>query len=319
MTADPAALTVQNVAFRYGERVALSGVSFEVMPGQAFGLLGPNGSGKSTLFKLLSTILRPQAGVMKVFGLDVAKQAAEVRRAIGVVFQSPALDKQLTVAENLRFHARLYAIPRKAADARMNGLLKRFDLSARRDDLVLSLSGGMRRRVELAKAILAKPKLLILDEPSTGLDVSARIELWQLLGELRKSDPTLTILLTTHLMDEADRCDRLGILDQGKLLADATPDALKDAIGGDIIRFGGPDLKHLREVIHAKLGVEAKVVDDRLHIERPSAHLFVPHLIEAAPGLIETVTVGRPTLDDVFVRLTGRRLISGQGTVGSGP
>lgn len=308
MTAAPLALSVSKVAYRYGERVALGGISFAVAPGQMFGLLGPNGSGKSTLFKLLSTILAPQSGAMQIFGVDVAKDPAAVRRLIGVVFQSPALDKQLTVAENLRYHARLYGIPRKPAEARTNALLKRFDLLARRDELVLKLSGGLRRKVELAKAILTRPKLLILDEPSTGLDVSARIELWQLLGELRQEQDGPTVLLTTHLMDEADRCDRLAILDEGKLLADETPDALKDAIGGDVIRFTGPDLPHLREVLRAKLNVDAQAIDGRLHIERPGAHLFVPHLIEAAPGLIDSITVGRPTLDDVFVKLTGRRL-----------
>jgi ABC-2 type transport system ATP-binding protein len=201
----------------------------------------------------------------------------------------------------------------------MMALLGRFGLVERKNERVSGLSGGMRRKVELAKAILAKPKLLILDEPSTGLDVSARIDLWRLLGELRHHHPGMTVLLTTHLMDEADKCDRLAILDGGHVLADSTPDAMKDAIGGDVIKFSGADLPLLQSTIADKLGVASIEIDGRLHIERPSAHLFVPHLIEAAPGLIETVTVGRPTLDDVFVRLTGRRLISGQGTVGSGP
>lgn len=307
---EPLALQVENVAFRYGERVALDGISFNVRPGEMMGLLGPNGSGKSTLFKLLSTILAPQSGAMAVFGIDVATRPAEVRRKIGVVFQSPALDKQLTVAENLRYHARLHGINKSQAESEMGGLLERFKLTDRRNELVQSLSGGMRRKVELAKAILAKPKLLLLDEPSTGLDVAARIELWQLLAELRQSDPGLSILVTTHLMDEADRCDRLAILDEGKLLADEAPDKLKDRIGGDVIRFTGPDLPLLRNMLAEKLKVDATLVDGALRIERPSAHLFVPHLIEAAPGLIESITVGRPTLDDVFVKLTGRRLES---------
>ena len=304
----PPALLLENVAFRYGERIALSEVSLRVEPGQVFGLLGPNGSGKSTLFKLLSTILPPQAGQMSIFGLDVATQAAAVRRTIGVVFQSPALDKQLTVAENLRYHARLYGLDGDKAEVEMMALLGRFGLVERKRDFVQTLSGGMRRKVELAKALMAEPTLLILDEPSTGLDVGARIELWRLLGELREHRPGLTVLLTTHLMDEADRCDRLAILDNGRVLADSTPDALKDSIGGDVIRFSGHDLPRLQHTVADKLGVAALEIDGKLHIERPSAHLFVPHLIEAAPGLIDSVTVGRPTLDDVFVRLTGRGL-----------
>ena len=304
----PPALLLENVAFRYGERIALSDVSLRVEPGQVFGLLGPNGSGKSTLFKLLSTILPPQAGQMSIFGLDVSAQAAAVRRFIGVVFQSPALDKQLTVAENIRYHARLYGLDREKTEVDMMALLGRFGLVERKNDFVAKLSGGMRRKVELAKALLAEPKLLILDEPSTGLDLNARIDLWRLLGELRQHRPGLTVLLTTHLMDEADRCDRLAILDSGRVLADSTPDALKDSIGGDVIRFSGPDLPLLQSTVADKLGVASIEIDGKLHIERPSAHLFVPHLIEAAPGLIQSVTVGRPTLDDVFVRLTGRGL-----------
>ena len=302
------ALLLENVAFRYGNRVALSEVSLRVEPGQVFGLLGPNGSGKSTLFKLISTILPPQAGQMSIFGLDVATQADAVRRTIGVVFQSPALDKQLTVAENLRYHARLYGLDREKTEVDMMALLGRFGLVERKNEFVQTLSGGMRRKVELAKALLAKPKLLILDEPSTGLDLNARNDLWRLLGELREHHAGLTVLLTTHLMDEADRCDRLAILDNGRVLADSTPDALKDSIGGDVIRFSGHDLPLLAATVADKLGVAAIEIDGKLHIERPSAHLFVPHLIEAAPGLIESVTVGRPTLDDVFVRLTGRGL-----------
>ena len=302
----PLALSIQDVSHRYGERQALSGVSFAVRPGQIYGLLGPNGSGKSTLFKLLSTIIKLQSGRVSVFGRDLDADPAAVRRTIGVVFQQPALDKQLTVQENLQYHAKLYGLGRSAARD-IDALLGRFDLGDRRKELVASLSGGMRRKVELAKAILTRPRLLLLDEPSTGLDVAARIELWRILTELRAAGE-MTVLLTTHLMDEADRCDRLAILDQGKLLADATPDTLKDQVGGDVITFTGPQLDVLQRAVQATLGVTVQRVEQSLRIERPAAHLFVPQLIEAAPGLIESVTVGRPTLDDVFVRLTGRRL-----------
>lgn len=307
MTEAAPALSIQDVSHRYGERQALAGVSFAVQPGQVYGLLGPNGSGKSTLFKLLSTIIPLQSGVVGVFGHDLAADPSAVRNLIGVVFQQPALDKQLTVGENLLYHARLYGLARGQATADIDALLQRFNLADRRKELVASLSGGMRRKVELAKAILTKPKLLLLDEPSTGLDVAARIELWRLLTELRAAGD-MTVLLTTHLMDEADRCDRLAILDGGKLLADATPDALKDGVGGDVITFSGPRPDLLRETLQTKLGLTVQQVEGTLRVERPAAHLFVPHLIEAAPGLIESVTVGRPTLDDVFVRLTGRRL-----------
>ncbi|MGN6625107.1 MAG: ABC transporter ATP-binding protein, partial [Tepidisphaeraceae bacterium] len=225
----------------------------------------------------------------------------------GVVFQHPALDKQLTVEENLRFHGKLFGLSIRDIKRRTAELLARFNLADRAHELVASLSGGMRRKVELAKAILATPKLLLLDEPSTGLDVAARIELWQLLRELRQAGD-LTIVLTTHLMDEADRCDHLAIIDQGNLLVVDTPDALKDALGGDVITFVGRDLPQLQSVIQQKLGLSPQLIEDRLRIERPQAHLFVPQVIEAAPGLIDSISVGRPTLDDVFVHRTGRRL-----------
>ena len=301
------ALSIRDVAHSYGQRQALAGISFDVARGEIFALLGPNGSGKSTLFKLLSTLMPLQTGDVTIDGLNLRTQAADIRRSVGVVFQHPALDKQLTVEENLRFHARLFGLGSREIKTKTAALLERFNLADRAKEFVSSLSGGMRRKVELAKAILATPKLLLLDEPSTGLDVSARIELWQLLRELRAAGD-LTIVLTTHLMDEADRCDHLAILDQGKLLVTDTPDALKDALGGDVITFFGNDLAALRQVVHAKLGIEPQLIEDRLRIERPQAHLFIPQLIEAAPGLIESISVGRPTLDDVFVHRTGRRL-----------
>lgn len=306
------AIEINHLSHRYGDRQALSDVSLAVPSGELFCLLGPNGSGKSTLFKIISTLLPVQGGEASVFGLDLKTRSAEVRRKIGVVFQHPALDKQLTVAENLRFHARLYGISAAGVKAKMGPLLERFAIADRANEFVSSLSGGMRRKVELAKALLAAPQLLILDEPSTGLDVAARIELWRLLGELRIAEKAkggdLTVVLTTHLMDEADRCDRLAVLDRGKLLAVETPDALKNRLGGDIITLTSRDPAALKETLKQTLGIDAADFDGRLRIERPAAHLFIPQLIEAAPGQIDSVSVGRPTLDDVFIQMTGRGL-----------
>jgi len=301
------AITLHNLSHRYGDRQALNGVSLAVAPGELFCLLGPNGSGKSTMFKIVSTLLPVQSGEAKVFDLDLKTQPAEIRHKIGVVFQHPALDKQLTVAENLRFHARLFGLSATDVKGRMGPLLERFGLADRANELVESLSGGMRRKVELAKALLAAPQLLILDEPSTGLDVAARIELWRLIGELR-SGGDLTVVLTTHLMDEADRCDRLAILDRGKLLAVDTPAALKDRLGGDVITLTTSDAAVLQGKLKQSLGLDAHPFENRLRIERPEAHKLIPQLIEAAPGLIDSVSVGRPTLDDVFIQMTGRGL-----------
>lgn len=306
-TAENLAVRIEHVGFRYGDRVALADVSMQIRTGEIFGLLGPNGSGKSTLFKLLSTLVPLQEGSVRILGRDVTTQAAAVRREIGVVFQYPALDKQLTVTENLRYHARLYGMAAKTIQQRIDELLERFRLADRADELVHTLSGGMRRKVELIKALLPRPRLLILDEPSTGLDVNARIDFAQALDALR-ADGELTVILTTHLMDEADRCDHIALLDQGRLLRCATPDALKDEIGGDVITFGGRDLDALDRAVRDRLHVTPVRVHDRLRIERPQAHLFVPELINTLPGMIDTVSIGRPTLDDVFVHLTGRQL-----------
>ena len=301
------AINISNLSHRYGQREALRDISLAVPAGELFCLLGPNGSGKSTLFKIISTLLPVQTGEAEIFDLPLRSESAAIRRKIGVVFQHPALDKQLTVAENLRFHARLYGISSAHVTKKMSPLLERFALADRANDLVNSLSGGMRRKVEVAKALLASPQLLILDEPSTGLDVAARIELWRLIGELRQAGD-LTVVLTTHLMDEADRCERLGILSRGKLLAVETPDALKDRLGGDIITLTSRDTEALKIRLRGTLGIDASDFDGRLRIERPAAHRLIPQLIEAAPGQIDTVSVGRPTLDDVFIQMTGRGL-----------
>ena len=302
-----AALAIAHLSHRYGKRAALDDVSLEIAPGERFALLGPNGSGKSTLFKLVSTLLSPQKGTVSVFGRDVAGQRDAVRKAIGVVFQQPALDKQLTAMENVLCHAALFNIPKKAADKLAAELFARFNIASRAGERVMNLSGGMRRKVELAKALVPRPKLLLLDEPSTGLDVSARIELWRLLDDLKKQSG-ITVVLSTHLMDEADRCDRIAILNEGKLLDVQTPDTFKTRLGGDVITLRGPDLDTLAAALRERLQLDPQRAGDTLRVEREKAHLYIPHLIEAVPGMIDSLTIGRPTLDDVFVRLTGRQL-----------
>ncbi len=302
------ALQVDRVSHHYTrDRAALDGLSFDVPAGEIFAMLGPNGSGKSTLFRLISTILPLQSGEIRVAGNSVRTDQDAVRGKIGVVFQNPALDKQLTVCENLRFHGHLYGIRGTPLQSRIDALLDRFDLAARASDRVMTLSGGMRRKVELAKALIPEPALLLLDEPSIGLDVSARIELWKLLAEMRKASG-LTIVLTTHLMDEADRCERLAIINNGKLVAIDSPNELKSKIGGDVISLSGPDNAGLARVIEDKLKLQVTQLPSSLRIEKPDAHRFVSMLVEAAPGMIDTLSVARPTLDDVFVHLTGRGL-----------
>lgn len=302
------ALEVSGLTHRYGDREALGGLTFSVGPGDLFALLGPNGGGKTTLFRIISTLLTPTSGTVEVFGINVVDRPAAVRRRMGVVFQSPAVDPWLTVLENLRHHGYLYGLSGHALARGVERALERFGLSPRAADRVGTLSGGLRRRVELAKALLPEPALLVLDEPGSGLDPAARRDLWQELQRLR-DDAGTTIVLTTHQLDEAASANRVGILNEGRLVAIGAPNALTDAIGGDVLTIDATgDPAALQARLQARFGVDVRLVGTQLRIERRRAHEFVPALIEAAPGEIASITVGRPTLDDVFIRHAGRPL-----------
>jgi ABC-2 type transport system ATP-binding protein len=302
-----AAIAVDGLRHRYGERQALAGVTFAVQPGEMFGLLGPNGSGKSTLLRILSTRLRPDAGSARVAGHDVVREPDAVRRALGVVFQHASVDRKLTVEENLLCHASLYGVPRRVLAERLDATLHRLGLAARRHERVERLSGGLERRVELAKALLVGARVLLLDEPSTALDPGARRDFLAHLRELRDA-AGLTILLSTHDLDEAERCDRVAIFDAGRLVALGTPDELKGAVGGDVLVIRATAPEALRERVAARLGLDVRIVDGTLRVERPRGHELVRDVVEAFPGEVRAVTVGKPTLGDVFVRLTGHRL-----------
>jgi len=302
-----AVVEITDLSHRYGQRLALDHLSLSVQGGEIFGFLGPNGSGKTTLFRILCTLIAAEPGKVRILGLDSATQRDLVREKLGVVFQSPSLDKQLTAAENLRHHGHLYGLHGAELEKRIDELLDRLGLSDRRDDRVGSFSGGMRRRVELAKGMLTRPSVLLLDEPSTGLDPGARIDLWRYLKEIQNSG-NVTILLTTHLMDEGDRCNRLAVLDHGKLAACDSPTALKSRIGGDVVTLACADPAAVRDAIRRKFGVDAEPLDGTVRLERQRGHEFVPQLIEALPGLIDSVSVGKPTLEDVFIHLTGHGL-----------
>lgn len=301
-----AVVQVESVTHRYGERVALDGVSMSVGSGVLLGLLGPNGGGKTTLFKILTTLLTPTAGAAHIAGFNVVADRARVRQQIGIVFQHPSLDSKLTVRENVMHQGHLYGLRGRDLVDRRDKLLARFGLADRAGDRVDKLSGGLQRRVELAKGLLHEPRVLLLDEPSTGLDVTARTELMRTLRSLTNDDG-VTCLLTTHLMEEADQCDQVAILDEGQLVAFETPDALKSSIGGDVITIHGPETDTLSRDIRERFNEEAIVMDGTVRIERRDGHAFVPQLIEAFPGRIDSVTVGKPTLADVFVHRTGHR------------
>lgn len=291
---------------------ALAGLDFQISPGEVYGFLGPNGGGKTTLFRILATLAPPEKGTIRVFGADLRSQAREVRQRLGVVFQNPSLDLQLTVAENLACQGALYGLRGRDLAARSDRQMERFGLAGRRDQRARELSGGLRRRAEIAKALLHEPRLLLLDEPSTGLDPAARRDLWDTLEELRRDG--VTVLLTTHFMEEGDRCDRLALLDRGRLVAEGAPAALKEEIGGDVVTLTGPDPAALARDLSARfpeLAPEVREGAVRLELER--AHQWVARLVEALPGRVDAVTVARPTLEDVFLHRTGHRLYGGEG------
>lgn len=301
------AIAIQDLSFSYGTRNALTGVSFEVADGTLCGLLGPNGSGKSTLFRVLATLLRPQSGRASICGHDVATDPSGVRRQIGVVFQSPSLDKRLTVMENLACAGRLYGLSGSESARRATELLERVQLRDRARDLVGTLSGGQQRRVEIAKGLLHRPRVLLLDEPSTGLDPAARRSLRVLLDDLRR-EQSVTILLTTHILDEADHCDRLVIVDAGRVVVTGAPAELKRRIAGECVVVHATDPDALAVDMRARLGVAPMRVNGSVRIESPRAHELLARIVEQYGDRIESITLAKPTLEDVFLDQTGHRL-----------
>ncbi len=304
-----AAIRVANLSHRYENRMALDGVSFEVRPAELFGLLGPNGSGKTTLFRILSTLMLPSGGRAVIKGLDAATEPSGLRRQIGVVFQAPSIDVKLSAQENLRHQGHLYGLSGTALTNRIAEMLERVGLADRARERAETFSGGMQRRLELAKGLLHHPCVLLLDEPTTGLDPGARRDLWQYLQMLRDQEQ-VSVLVTTHLMEEADKCDRLAILNHGKLVALGTPAELKREIGGDVISLETADPASLAERITTRFAVNATVLEGTVRIERENGHRFVTDIVEAFPGEIQAISTSKPTLEDVFIHRTGHRFWS---------
>ncbi len=297
-------IEVKNLTHRYGDRVALSNVSLEVKKGEIFGLLGPNGGGKSTLFRILSTMMAPASGSAVIAGHDVERDPAAVRRSVGVVFQTQSLDKALTVEENLRAQGHLHGLSGADLRQRIESAMERLGLADRRKDLVETLSGGLRRRVEIAKALLHRPQVLLMDEASTGLDPAARRDLSRHVESLRASDG-VTILLTTHILEEAGRCDRLVLLHQGSIVAQGTPAELRAHIGGDVVVLEVADTQSMATAIETRFHVHPSIRDGQLRVEIKDGHRFITEVIEAFPGAIDSVGLHKPTLEDVFIHETG--------------
>jgi ABC-2 type transport system ATP-binding protein len=310
-------IRVEGLSRRFGDLVAVDNVSFEVRRQEIFGFLGPNGAGKTTTINMLCTLLKPTAGRATLNGFDVTSRQDDVRQSIGLVFQDPTLDEQLTARENLQFHAMLYNVPKAERAQRAERVLEMVELTARADDRVETFSGGMRRRLEIARGLMHYPKVLFLDEPTLGLDPQTRSAIWEHVRELRRQYD-ITVFLTTHYMDEAENCDRIAIIDRGRIVALDTPGALKHEVGGDIITLRTADTEALILELEEKFGLKATVAaapegssgpaGDRLHLEVPSGRTFLPRLFRELDSEILSVTVREPTLDDVFLRLTGRQI-----------
>jgi ABC-2 type transport system ATP-binding protein len=299
-------IIVKDLVKKYGELTAVNGITFSVKQGEIFGLLGPNGAGKTTTLMMLSSLLPPTAGSASVNGYDVRTQAPHVRESIGMVFQDPSSDPVLTAYENLKLHALLYDVPLNMIDRKIDEVLSLVDLDKRKNDIVKTFSGGMQRRVELAKGLMHRPNVLLLDEPTTGLDPGARRDLWLYLSELREQEK-VSIIVTTHLMEEAERCDRLAILNLGEIVGLGTPAELRSEIGGDVVMLEATDPAALAQRIQERFKIATTVLDSRVRLEIKDGLKFVTTVAEAFPGAIQSVSISKPTLDDVFISRTGHR------------
>jgi ABC-2 type transport system ATP-binding protein len=309
----PAAVRVAGLTKNYGEIEAVRGIDFEVHTGETFGFLGPNGAGKSTTIKILCTLARPTSGSAQVAGHDVTTERDAVRRNIGLVFQDTTLDNYLTGAQNLRFHADLYGVPTAAVMPRMQQVMEMVGLWERRDSLVMTYSGGMQRRLEIARGLLHAPRVLFLDEPTVGLDPQTRSSIWEYINEL-KGREDITIFLTTHYMDEAEHCDRIAIIDHGKIVAIDTPEALKASVGKDRVQIQTSDNAAAIAELGRDFGIEAGIHEGAVTFSVAGGEQFVPRLFAGFSVPIRSVSVSRPSLDDVFMSYTGKTIRDAEAT-----
>ena len=305
-------IEVENLVKKFGDLVAVDDASFEVEEGEIFGFLGPNGAGKTTTINILCTLMRPTLGRASLNGFDVVRQQNEVRRSLGLVFQDPSLDIKLSALQNLEFHTGVYNMPRSVSKQRIEEVLKMVDLWDRRNEAVQTYSGGMRRRLEIGRGLLHYPKVLFLDEPTLGLDPQTRIHIWDYILDLRKR-LNITVFLTTHYMDEANVADHIAIIDHGKIIALDTPNALKRLIGGDVITLQTDNPEAAVAELKEKHNIEAKMDSEGIHFEVPNGEKFIPMLVREFKSGLQGVSLRRPTLDDVFIKLTGREIREGEG------
>jgi ABC-2 type transport system ATP-binding protein len=292
---------------RYGELEAVKGIDLDVADGEVFGFLGPNGAGKSTTISILCTLLTPTAGEVEVAGLDVMKYPDAVRHRLGLIFQDPSLDDQLTARENLEFHGFIYGLSAKVRKERISEVLEMVGLEDRAESQVRTFSGGMKRRLEIARGVMHHPDVLFLDEPTLGLDPQTRNHIWEYLLDLRRREG-ITLFMTTHYMDEAEFCGRIAIIDQGSIVALGTPDELKAGVGGDVITITADDPEALAAEIDRAFGVATSIHGGNLRMEVDDSSTFMPRLVRELSAPVKSLTLSRPSLDDVFIKLTGHAI-----------
>ncbi|HXA42061.1 MAG TPA: ATP-binding cassette domain-containing protein [Candidatus Solibacter sp.] len=300
-------IKVRGLVKKYGDLEAVKGIDLDVTAGEVFGFLGPNGAGKSTTISTLCTLLKPTSGEVEVAGLDVVRHPDAVRHRIGLIFQDPSLDDQLTARENLEFHGFIYGLPARVRKERISEVLEMVGLEDRAESQVRTFSGGMKRRLEIARGVMHHPQVLFLDEPTLGLDPQTRNHIWDYLHDLRKREG-ITLFMTTHYMDEAEFCDRIAIIDQGKIVALGTPDELKARVGGDVITISADDPEALAAEIDRAFGVATTMVSGNLRMEVDDSSTFMPRLARELSAPVKSLTMSRPSLDDVFIKLTGHAI-----------
>jgi ABC-2 type transport system ATP-binding protein len=306
------AIAVEDLSKRYGDLEAVKGIGFEVPPGEVFGFLGPNGAGKTTTIGMLCTLVRPTGGTARVAGHDIVAARDEVRRNIGLVFQDPTVDAYLTAEQNLRFHGELYGLPKEAMNERIGLVLDMVDLADRKDNKVQTFSGGMKRRLEIARGLLHSPRVLFLDEPTVGLDPQTRAAIWGYINQLRDTED-ITIFLTTHYMEEAEYCDRIAIIDRGEIVVLDTPEKLKASVGKDRVQIATGDDEAAIAALRTRFAIEAGVSEGAVTFAVPSGEAFVPRLFAELGVPIRSVHVARPSLDDVFMNYTGTTIRDAEG------
>jgi ABC-2 type transport system ATP-binding protein len=300
-------IEIQNLSRKFKQLTAVDAISFDVYKGEIFGFLGPNGAGKTTTINMLCTLLTPTSGHATVGGFDILKQRKQVQQVIGLVFQDPTLDDYLSAEQNLRFHAYAYGVPKSVREERLKQLVELVGLSDRLKGKVSTYSGGMKRRLEIARGLLHHPQVLFLDEPTLGLDPQTRYHIWEYIHALRKQEE-LTIFMTTHYMDEAENCDRIAIIDEGKIVALDTPDNLKDSLGGDVVILEVEEPEKAIHELEEKYSLSPQLQDKTINFSVPHGETFLPEFMRSFQSKLVSVNVHRPTLDDVFLKLTGRAI-----------